>query len=94
MGTVRRRYDYDPSDDLRRLETPTLVVLGENDPLVHVAVSVRHYRETAVRSERTQRILVLPDADHRIRTKGGFAPGYLDSISKWCIADDEQLSTR
>jgi len=76
--------DYDPCDDLTRLSTPTLAILGENDPLVPVRASVERYEETAARAARYQQTLVFPGADHRLQVTAGFAPGYLTQLSTWC----------
>jgi pimeloyl-ACP methyl ester carboxylesterase len=76
--------DYDPCDDLTRLSTPTLAILGENDPLVPVRASVERYEETAARAARYQQTLVFPAADHRLQATAGFAPGYLTQLSTWC----------
>ena len=80
--------DYDPYSDLIELHTPTLSIFGENDPLVPVAASVALYEQTATQAARVQHTVVLPGADHRIRTVNGrFADGYLTSLSRWCTAD-------
>jgi pimeloyl-ACP methyl ester carboxylesterase len=76
--------DYDPHGDLARLTTPTLAILGENDPLVPVQASVTRYQETAARTGRSQQTFVLPGADHRLQVTAGFAPGYLTRLSTWC----------
>jgi uncharacterized protein len=77
-------FDYDPERDLEHLTVPTLALLGENDAVVPVQVSVDRYEQTAEQATRQQRTKVFPDADHRLRTSTGFAPGYLSSISSWC----------
>ena len=72
--------DYDPDDDLRRLRTPTLVVLGGADPLVPVRASVARYERSAEEAGRPQRVVVLAGADHRLEVaETGFADGYLPS---------------
>ncbi len=76
--------DYDPSHDLTRLKTPTLAILGENDPLVPVRTSVERYEYTAARTGRHQQTLVFPGAGHRLQVTAGFAPGYLTRLSAWC----------
>jgi hypothetical protein len=76
--------DYDPHGDLARLTTPTLVILGENDPLVPVRASVERYQQTAARTGRSQQTCVFPGADHRLQVSAGFAPGYLTRLSTWC----------
>jgi uncharacterized protein len=75
---------YDPSGDLTRLTTPTLAILGENDPLVPVRASVERYQQTATRAGRHQQTLVYPGADHRLQVTAGLAPGYLTRLSAWC----------
>ena len=84
--------DYDPYDDLARLNTPTLAIFGENDPLVPVRASVERYEETAARTARHQQALVFPGADHRLQVTAGFAPGYLTRLSTWC--QDQGTSSR
>jgi pimeloyl-ACP methyl ester carboxylesterase len=81
---MRAWCSYDPHDDLERLTTPTLAVFGELDPLVPIPSSLELYRRTAVQAKRLQRTLVFAGADHRIQTDGGFASGYLTTISEWC----------
>jgi uncharacterized protein len=76
--------DYDPAGDLARLMTPTLAILGEDDPLVPVRASVERYQQTAARTGRPQQTCVLPGADHRLQVTAGFAPGYLARLSAWC----------
>jgi pimeloyl-ACP methyl ester carboxylesterase len=76
--------DYDPADDLARLQTPSLAIFGENDPLVPVSISVERYKQTAARTRRYQEILVFPGAGHRLQVTKGFAPGYLTRLSTWC----------
>jgi hypothetical protein len=76
--------DYNPHDDLNRITTPTLAVLGENDPLVPVRASVERYQESAARAGRRQLTLVFSGADHRLQVAEGFAPGYLTRLSAWC----------
>jgi hypothetical protein len=76
--------DYDPSDDLTRLTTPTLAIYGQEDPLVPVRASVERGQETATRAARYQRTRVFPGADHRLQVSAGFAPGYLTLLSTWC----------
>lgn len=77
---------YDPSEDLLRLATPTLAILGAADPLVPVDLSCRRYDETAARSSRPQRTVVFPGADHRLRVQGErFADGYLSLLTDWCL---------
>ncbi len=73
--------DYDPSADLARLAIPALAVLGGEDPLVPVADSVAAYERSAV-----EQLLVLPGAEHRLRTLDGdgLAPGYLEALSARC----------
>jgi pimeloyl-ACP methyl ester carboxylesterase len=84
--------DYDPYDDLARLETPTLAIFGENDPLVPVRTSIARYEETAARTARFQQIRVFPGAGHRLQVTAGFAPGYLTQLSTWC--QDQRKSSR
>lgn len=76
--------DYDPADDLARLTTPTLAIFGADDPLVPVQASVERYESTAALTGRPQRTRVFPDANHRLQTAGGFAPGYLAQLADWC----------
>jgi uncharacterized protein len=76
--------DYDPYDDLIHLKTPTLAILGENDPLVPVRASIERYEQSAARTGRPQQTLVFPEADHRLQVTAGFAPGYLTRLSTWC----------
>lgn len=76
--------DYDPGDDLARLTTPTLAILGENDPLVPVSASAERYEESAARAARHQKTRIFAGADHRLATTAGFAPGYLAQLSTWC----------
>jgi hypothetical protein len=76
--------DYDPHDDLMQLAIPTLAVFGERDPLVPVRRSIDRYEQTGVRARRPQHVAVLPDADHRLQTDSGLAPGYLALLSSWC----------
>jgi fermentation-respiration switch protein FrsA (DUF1100 family) len=76
--------DYDPRGDLARLMTPTLAILGENDPLVPVRASAERYETTAASTGRLQETLIFPEADHRLRVTAGFAPGYLTRLSAWC----------
>jgi uncharacterized protein len=75
---------FDPASDLARLETPTLAIFGESDPLTPVQASVARHHETAARTGRLQHTVVFAGADHRLRTSAGFAPGYLDLLSRWC----------
>lgn len=78
--------DYDPRDDLTHLKTPTLAILGEEDPLVPVQASIELYQQTAASTGRHQEIAVFPGASHRLHvTTGGFAPGYLTRLSTWCL---------
>ncbi|MCA1984663.1 alpha/beta hydrolase family protein [Nocardioides nematodiphilus] len=85
--------DYDPDDDLRRLRTPTLVVLGGADPLVPVRASVARYERSAEEARRPQRVVVLAGADHRLEVaETGFAHGYLRLLDEWCRATGERLS--
>ncbi len=80
---------YDPWQDLNAVMTPTLVVLGADDPLVPVAASARVFETTAAHAGRRQDIAVFPQADHRLRTEtnGAFAAGYLDRLSDWILRD-------
>jgi uncharacterized protein len=76
--------DYDPSDDLARLKTPTLAIFGENDPLVPVRASIARYEETAASAMRPQQTIIFPGANHRLQVTAGLAPGYLTRLSTWC----------
>lgn len=76
--------DFDPASDLARLETPTLAIFGESDPLTPVQASVARHHETAARTGRLQHTVVFAGADHRLRTSAGFPPGYLALLSRWC----------
>jgi pimeloyl-ACP methyl ester carboxylesterase len=76
--------DYDPFDDLTRLETPTLAIFGAEDPLVPVRASVERCEQTAARAGRRQQTLLFPGASHRLQVTSGFAPGYLTRLSAWC----------
>jgi pimeloyl-ACP methyl ester carboxylesterase len=80
---------YDPWQDLTAVATPTLVVLGADDPLVPVAASARVFETTAAHAGRQQDIAVFPQADHRLQTEsnGAFAPGYLDRLLDWILRD-------
>jgi pimeloyl-ACP methyl ester carboxylesterase len=76
--------EYDPADDLSRLTIPTLVVLGDEDPLTPVQKSVTRYTDTARATGRVQEISVLPGGDHRLQSRGsGFVPGYIDRLIEW-----------
>jgi pimeloyl-ACP methyl ester carboxylesterase len=80
--------DYDPRSDLRVLTTPTLAVLGADDPLVPVAASVVSFDETARQSGRAQQTAVFPHAGHRLQlaAENSLAPGYLDTLREWVQA--------
>jgi pimeloyl-ACP methyl ester carboxylesterase len=78
--------DYDPYDDLVRLETPTLAIFGQHDPLTPVRASIARYEQTAARTARIQQIRVFPGAGHRLQViTTGLAPGYLTLLSTWCL---------
>jgi uncharacterized protein len=76
---------YDPLDDLKLLDAPTLVTLGAKDPLVPLDASAACYKETARSAGRSQEITIFPDADHRLQRpdSGDFAAGYLPALSEW-----------
>jgi len=81
--------DHDPSHDLDDVATPTLAVFGADDPLVPVQASAERFDATATRAGRIQQTVVVPQADHRVRSTGamaGFAPGYPDLLIDWCRA--------
>jgi uncharacterized protein len=82
---IREWGSYDPLDDLNKLRTPTLVVLGADDPLVPVRASAQSYRDAATNAGRAQQIAIFPDANHRLLSAktGAFAPGYLNTLSGW-----------
>jgi pimeloyl-ACP methyl ester carboxylesterase len=84
--------DYDPSDDLARLKTPTLAIFGEDDPLVPVQASAERFRQTATRAARCQETRIFPGADHRLQVTAGIAPGYLTQLSTWC--HDQRATSR
>lgn len=78
---------YDPREDLEQLDTPTLVVLGGDDPLVPVEASVQAYEGTAARAHRPQRVAVYAGADHRLKSGDGkFVPEYLPTLAAWSTA--------
>ena len=80
---------YDPLDDLCKLTSPTLVVLGADDPLVPVEASVARYQSTARNTRRTQELVIFPDADHRLHLPGGGLPSrYLSKLSDWLLQPD------
>jgi pimeloyl-ACP methyl ester carboxylesterase len=88
--------DYDPSHDLDRVATPTLAVFGADDPLVPVQASAEHFDATATRAGRIQQTLVMPQADHRLRSTGemaGFGRGYPGLLIDWCRACTESRSS-
>jgi uncharacterized protein len=86
---IRAWTRYDPWEDLVAMATPTLIVLGADDPLVPVAASARVFETTAAHVGRKQEIATFPQAGHRLLTEstGGFAAGYLDRLTDWILRD-------
>lgn len=86
-SVLRAWGNYDPLANLRALTSPTLVVLGSEDPLVPVEASVARYEATAREAGRPQEAVVFADADHRFHsaTTGELAPGYLPKLSDWVL---------
>ena len=86
---IREWGAYNPQNDLNNLTTPTLVILGADDPLVPVSASAQSYRNTATHAHRTQELAIFPAADHRLHraNSDAFAPGsfpsYLAKLSAW-----------
>ncbi len=84
-SVLRAWGSHDPREDLRALASPTLVILGADDVLVPVESSVAVYEATARTARRSQKIVVFPDADHRLHNSifADLAPGYLSELSEW-----------
>jgi uncharacterized protein len=89
---IREWGAYSPLDDLNKLTTPTLVILGADDPLVPVSASAQAYRDTATHARRTQEIAIFPAANHRLYrdNSDAFAAGYLAKVSNWSKKHGQQ----
>jgi pimeloyl-ACP methyl ester carboxylesterase len=85
--------DYDPRPALKALGVPTLVILGERDPLTPTAETARRI-EAAVRDggNRDATIHVIPGADHGLFVPSGLrmqwfeqrpASGWVDEMTAW-----------
>jgi uncharacterized protein len=82
--------DYDPVPTLESLRCPLLAIFGANDVHTPTEANVAAYRAAFARSGHTAyRIVVFPDADHRILVPdpaGGpprRAPGLFELIVAW-----------
>nr|MBO2500704.1 alpha/beta fold hydrolase [Acidimicrobiia bacterium] len=84
--------DHDPLPAVESMRCPTLLIWGENDPLVPVAQSERVFREgLAAAGNRDVTVVVFPAADHWIMVEGPggereWAPGYIDTMTAWALA--------
>ena len=78
--------DHDPIPALERLRCPVLAVFGARDTYIPVDESVRLMTEAFERGGNDDvTILVLPDADHGLRTNadGGLHPDYVPTMTAW-----------
>ena len=93
--TMRAFYFYDPGPTLRRLQTPTLSILGELDKNI-VADKNKTAWETALKvaGNRDYTLIILPKANHlqwEAKTGNnaeepslqGFVPAYFTTIDDW-----------
>jgi pimeloyl-ACP methyl ester carboxylesterase len=85
--------DYDPRPALRALGVPTLVILGERDPLTPTAETARRI-DAAMRDagNRNVTIRVIPGADHGLLVPSGLratwfeqrpASGWVEEMTDW-----------
>jgi dipeptidyl aminopeptidase/acylaminoacyl peptidase len=75
---------FDPVSTLELISCPILAIFGERDTLVPVELSVRVYESARKNAPgRDITTLVFPDANHRIKIDGEFAPGYLTAMTDW-----------
>lgn len=77
---------YDPTAAQRRLVIPTLVLLGELDPIVPVEASIEAYRRNVRAGVVT--VEVVPGGDHRMRSgaAGELIGSYLDTVVAFAVA--------
>jgi uncharacterized protein len=77
--------DYDPRRALERLQVPTLVIFGSEDPIVPVGESVAIFRK-AVRSELLQ-VEIFEGAGHRLEVGDPptFVDGYFDTLASFIV---------
>jgi dienelactone hydrolase len=85
--------DYDPRPALRALGVPTLVILGERDPLTPAAETARRIDATMREAgNRNVTIRVIPGADHGLLMPSGLrtqwfeqrpVPGWVDEMTAW-----------
>lgn len=76
--------DYDPRSALERIRVPTLAVLGSDDPITPVEVTVAAFRE-AVPPALLQ-VAVFAGAGHRMETGDRpFVDGYLEALSAFIL---------
>ena len=88
--------DYDPSEDIRRLSVPVLVVLGGRDRPALAESAARRWREAFVASANHDATVVeLLGADHGGVVEGShhidgrpqrYVPGYLELVDGWLVA--------
>lgn len=89
-------FDYDPSDDLRRIAVPILVLFGELDVQVDVQQNRGPFEAALAEAGNDDvTVVVFPQANHLFQeaVTGGpeeylaldmaFLPGFLDTISDW-----------
>lgn len=95
-SVLRAWGSYDPLEDLSRVTSPTLVILGDEDALVPVEASVARYEATAHAAGRLQEIVVFAEADHRLHRSrtGDLAPGYLAKLSEWILSSRDERAGR
>jgi dipeptidyl aminopeptidase/acylaminoacyl peptidase len=92
-GYFHRTMDFDPAPLWRAVAQPVLLVFGAADKSVPTRESAQLI-ERALQDAGRQRYTIrfFPAADHAIRTldaatgKLAFAPGYLDSVAAWILA--------
>jgi pimeloyl-ACP methyl ester carboxylesterase len=78
-------YPYDPVDDLRSLRTPLLAVFGGADTVIPVRESITRYLDNMADADPRSRLLVVPNADHRLRLACTdlTPPGLWKSVADW-----------
>lgn len=80
-----RAYGYDPAADLRAVRCPLLGIWGGADTIVPVARSVERYLANMADTHPLSTLVVVPNADHRLRLPGADAPSpqAWDTIANW-----------
>jgi pimeloyl-ACP methyl ester carboxylesterase len=92
-GYFHRTMDFDPALIWRAVAQPVLLVFGAADTTVPTRESAQLIqRALQDTGHQCYTIRFFPDADHAIRTldnatgKRAFAPGYLDTVAAWILA--------